>query len=161
MIHGLSVDSGNPGTPLLERDNNRFTAYSISADGRFVAVKRLPSQADTAGSDEQADYLALIDLAENREIEIPMVGIGNWGIAASPDGSAVVDVQTHPDIVLGEPRVFYQGNFVNVGGRSYDISPDGKRALIIKGPADAAHSIRIITNWLHEVERIVSASESP
>ena len=73
----------------------------------------------------------------------------------------VVDVQIHPDIVLGEPRVFYQGNFVNVGGRSYDISPDGKRALIIKGPADAAHSIRIITNWLHEVERIVSASESP
>jgi hypothetical protein len=27
----------------------------------------------------------------------------------------VVDVQTSPDIVRGEPRVFYHGNFVNVG----------------------------------------------
>ena len=143
-----------------------------------------------------------------------MVGTGNWGMAVSPNGSAVVytspvsgeyqnylqpvpptgvryqvsrtggaeeprwrrdgtkiyyrsgkrimvvDVQTSPDIVLGEPRVFYEGNFVNVPGRSYDISPDGTRALVIKGPADNAGSIRIITNWLDEVERIISASES-
>ncbi len=210
----LSVDSGSSGTPLLERGESKFVAYSISADGRFVSVKRNLSPADTSGSDQQADYLAVIDLVEDREIEIPMVGTSNWGMAASPDGSAVVytspvsgeyqnylqpvpptgvryqvsrtggaeeprwsrdgtkiyyrsgkrimvvDVQTSPDIVLGEPRVFYEGNFVNVGGRSYDISPDGTRALVIKGPADKASSIRIITNWLEEVERIVSASES-
>ena len=210
----LSVNSGNPGTPLLEQGGNRFLADSISANGRFVSVRRHSSPADTTGSEEQADYLAVIDLVENREIEIPMAGRGSWGMAASPDGSAVVytspvsgeyqnylqpvpptgeryqvsriggaeeprwsrdgtkiyyrsgkhimvvDVQTSPGIVLGEPRVFYEGNFVNVSGRSYDISPDGKRALVIKGPADKAQSIRIITNWLDEVERIISASES-
>ena len=73
----------------------------------------------------------------------------------------VLDVQLEPEIVLGEPRVFYEGSFVNVGGRSYDISPDGARALVIKGPVDTAHSIRLITNWLDQVERIVGASESP
>ena len=210
----MSVDSGNPGTPLLDSGDDRLTAYSISANGRFLSVKRFLSPTDTTTSDQKADYLAVIDLFEDREIEIPMVGTGNWGLAASPDGRAVVytspvsgeyqnylqpvpptgvryqvsrtggaeeprwsrdgtkiyyrsgkrimvvDVQTSPDIVLGEPRVFYEGNFVNVGGRSYDISPDGKRALVIKGLADKASSIRIITNWLEEVERIVSASES-
>ena len=115
----LSVDSGNPGTPLLERDDNRFTAYSISADGRFVAVKRLPSQADSTGSDQQADYFALIDLVENREIEIPMVGTGNWGIAASPDGSAVV--YTSP--VSGEYQNYLQP--VPPTGMRYQVSRTG------------------------------------
>ena len=73
----------------------------------------------------------------------------------------VVDVQITPEIVISEPRVFYEGSFVNVGGRSYDISPDGTRALVIAGPKDTARSIRLITNWLDEVERIVSESESP
>ena len=73
----------------------------------------------------------------------------------------VVDVQTSPGIVLSEPRVFYEGKFVNVGGRSYDISPDGKRALVITQPEDTTRSIRLITNWLDKVEQTVSTSESP
>ena len=72
----------------------------------------------------------------------------------------MVDVQTTPEIVLSEPRVFYEGKFVNVGGRSYDISPDGTRALVIAASEDTAHSIRLVTNWLDEVEKIVSANES-
>ena len=73
----------------------------------------------------------------------------------------VVDVQISPEIALSEPRVFYEGEFVNVGGRSYDISPDGKRALVIAQPEDTTRSIRLITNWLDKVEQTVSASESP
>ena len=73
----------------------------------------------------------------------------------------VVDVKREPEIKLGEPRVFYEGSFVNVSGRSYDISPDDTRALVIRGPVDTARSIRLITNWLEQVERIVSNSEGP
>jgi Tol biopolymer transport system component len=73
----------------------------------------------------------------------------------------VVDVQLSPEIVISKPRVFYEGLFVNVGGRSYDISPDGSRALVIAEPVDTARSIRLITNWLDKVEQMVSASESP
>ena len=192
-----------------------MSVYSISANGRFLAVKKSPVASESGGNETQTDQVALIDLVEDREIEIPMVGTGNWGMAASPEGNAVVytssvsgeyqnylqpvpptgvryqvsrvggaeeprwsrdgtkiyyrsglrimvlDVQLEPEIVLGEPRVFYEGSFVNVGGRSYDISPDGARALVIKGPVDTAHSIRLITNWLDQVERIVGASESP
>ena len=211
----LSLESGNPGTPLLNDGKEALAVWSISANGRFLAVRRNPLTTGINGKKVQTDQLALIDMIENREIEIPMVGTGNWGMAVSPDGSAVVytspvsgeyqnylqpvpptgvryqvsrvggaeeprwsrdgtkiyyrsgqrimvvDVQLEPEIVLGEPRVFYQGSFVNVGGRSYDINPDGTRALVIKGPVDTARSIRLITNWLDKVERIVSASESP
>jgi serine/threonine-protein kinase len=211
----LSLDSGNPGRPLIDDGKVAVTVYSISANGRFLAVKRNPKTSGQGGNETLTDQVAVIDLTENREIEIPMVGTGSWGMSVSPEGDAVVytspvsgeyqnylqpvpptgvryqvsrvggaeeprwsrdgtkiyyrsgqrimvvDVQLKPEIVLGEPRVFYEGSFVNVGGRSYDISPDGTRALVIKGPEDTARSIRLITNWLDEVERIVSASESP
>jgi tricorn protease-like protein len=71
----------------------------------------------------------------------------------------VVDVQTIPEIKIGEPRVFYAGEFVNVGGRSYDISPDGERALVITASEATATSIRVITNWFDEVDKIISASD--
>jgi serine/threonine-protein kinase len=213
--HFLSLDSGTPGTPLLDDTKDSLVVYSISADGRYLAINRGPPDPGTPGNDSQTDRMALIDLVEDREIPIPMVGTGNWGTVVSPDGRVVVytsaisgeyqnylqpvpptgeryqvsrvggaeeprwskdgskiyyrsglrimvvDVQTSPDIVLGEPRVFYEGSFVNVGGRSYDISPDGTRALVIEGPEDTARSVRLITNWLDQVEQIVSASENP
>lgn len=211
----LSLDSGNPGTPLLDNGKDEITVHSISADGRYLGIRRRLFQSVVTGNETQTERIAVIDRVENREIEIPIVGVGNWGTAVSPDGSAVVytspvsgeyqnylqpvpptgvryqvsrvggaeeprwsrdgskiyyrsgqrimvvDVQTSPEIVLSEPRVFYEGEFVNVGGRSYDISPDGTRALVIAGPKDTAHSIRLITNWLDKVEQIVGASESP
>lgn len=210
----MSLDSGKPGEPLIDGDGENFAAYSISASGRYLGVKRTPSQSTPPGEEAPPEQIAVIDLEEGREIDIPVVGTGNWGISVSPEGKAVVytspvsgeyqnylqpvpptgkryqisrvggaeeprwsrdgskiyyrnglrimvvDVQLDPEIVLGEPRVFYEGSFVNVGGRSFDISPDGTRALVIEGPKDTAHSIRMITNWLDEVERIVSASES-
>lgn len=208
----LSLDSGNPGTPMFDDSEGFLAVYSISADGRYLAINRGSSWLTGDGS--KTDRMALIDLVEDREIAIPTVGTGNWGTAVSPDGRAVVytspesgeyqnylqpvpatgvryqvsrvggaeeprwsrdgskiyyrsglrimvvDVQTSPEIVLSEPRVFYEGSFVNVGGRSYDITPDGKRALVIEGPKDTARSVRLITNWLDQVERIVSASET-
>ena len=71
----------------------------------------------------------------------------------------VVDVQTEPEITLSEPREFYAGDFVNVGGRSFDISLDGTSALLIAASTGTARSIRMITHWLDRVEKIVSESE--
>ena len=71
----------------------------------------------------------------------------------------IVDVQITPEIKLGEPRVFFEGEFVNVGGRSYDISPDDERALVITASEATATSIRVITNWFDKVDKIISANE--
>jgi serine/threonine-protein kinase len=213
--HILSLNSSNPGRPLLDHGITEASVYSISANGRYLAVRKNPVMTESGGEEILTDQVVIIDRVENREIEIPMVGTGNWGMAVSPEGDAivytssisgeyqnylqpvpvtgvryqvsrvggaeeprwsrdgtkiyyrsglrimVVDVQREPEFILGEPRIFYEGSFVNVSGRSYDISPDGTRALVIRGPVDTARSIRLITNWLEQVERIVSISEGP
>jgi hypothetical protein len=87
----------------------------------------------------------------------------------SPDGKKiyyrsgqrimVVDVQTDPELKLSEPRVFHEGDFVNVSGRSFDIDPDGSRALIIQGSEETARSVRMITHWLDRVKELVDGQD--
>ena len=69
-----------------------------------------------------------------------------------------VSVSLDPEIEIGEPQVFYSGVFENVGGRSYDIHPDGERALVIRSE-DLASSIRVVNNWFAKVERLVRENE--
>jgi Tol biopolymer transport system component len=210
----LSLNSGKPGKPLLDFGEDSVTAYSISDDGRFVGMRRGSTQAGESGVETRIVRIAIYDMVENREIEIPTTESGTWGVTVSPDGAAVVytspvsgeyqnylqpfpptgeryqisrtggaeeprwskdgkkiyyrsgtrimvvDVQMSPEIVVSEPRVFYEGKFVNVGGRSYEITRDGTRALVIAEPGDTARAIHLITNWLDKVEQLVSASES-
>ena len=85
-----------------------------------------------------------------------------------PDGSGVyfrsgsrimlADVTLEPQLGVSRPRVFYTGVFENVSGRSFDIHPDGERALVIQSE-DLATSVRLVTNWFAEVEKIVRESE--
>lgn len=87
----------------------------------------------------------------------------------SADGSKVfyrsgtrimmADVATEPEIKIGEPQVFYSGTFENVGGRSYAVHPDGQRALVIHSE-NLTSSIRVVTNWFAEVERLIQESKS-
>ena len=70
-----------------------------------------------------------------------------------------VPVATLPEIQIGEPEIFFEGEFVNIGGRSYDVHPDGQRALVIRADSRAG-SIRVITNWFSEVERMISENEA-
>jgi len=87
----------------------------------------------------------------------------------SADGSKVyyrnnsrimmADVTTDPEIKIGEAEVLYAGTFENVGGRSYDIHPDGERAVVIHSE-NLSSSIRVVTNWFAKVERLVHQSEA-
>jgi serine/threonine-protein kinase len=67
----------------------------------------------------------------------------------------VVGVQTDPTLSIGAPEVFYEGDFVNVGGRSYDIPSDEERALVIDGGAAATTMLNVVQGWLAEVERLI------
>jgi hypothetical protein len=56
-----------------------------------------------------------------------------------------------------EPRYFTGAS--NLGGTSYDISPDDRRFLMIKG-ADSAQGavtpqIVVVKNWMEELKRLV------
>ena len=196
------IDSGDLGEPLLPTDYMGSNASSVSADGRYLALRGATSE------------VAVVDLTDNTEVPVPVIGDDNWGPAISPDGRAVVytssesggyqnylqplpvtgnrfqvsrtggaeeprwsddgsylyyrsgnrimvvTVTTHPELRIGEPQVFFAGEFENVSHRSYDVHPDGRRSLVIRGGVNTASSIRVVTNWFSEVERLIRAEEA-
>jgi hypothetical protein len=77
-----------------------------------------------------------------------------------------VTVQTGPGIQLGKPRPLFEGPYLafstNVTGRTYDVSPDGRRLLMINnqiqetGDASFAQAqIHIVLNWFEELNQKV------
>ena len=71
-----------------------------------------------------------------------------------------VPVQTEPSFTPGTPEVLFEGDYVlEVGGRTYDVSPDGERFLMVKEveaeeTSTAPHFI-LVQNWFEELRRLV------
>jgi len=141
----------------------------ISPDGRWMAYT-------TAGEANQgAVYVR----------PFPDVNKGRWQISSgngtnplwSPDGRELfyqsgdavmaVSVTTQPSFnIVGTPRVLFHGTYLKAMpgfGTSWDISPDGKRFLMIK-PAESAagasaskapRKINVVLNWTDELKQRV------
>ena len=63
--------------------------------------------------------------------------------------------------VFGSPVELFSGEYApSLGGRNYDVSPDGQRFLMLKVVADPGEAppparFIIVENWLSELERLV------
>ena len=69
-------------------------------------------------------------------------------------------VAIRPDGTLGAPRrLFDRSDFlVNAFFQYYDVSPDGKRFLMIRrDPGSVPRQLNVILNWSYEVSRSASA----
>jgi hypothetical protein len=63
-----------------------------------------------------------------------------------------VPVQTEGALRLGEARALFEGSY----RESFDVSPDGKRFLMLKqGDAAGINELSIVVNWLEELKRLV------
>ena len=71
----------------------------------------------------------------------------------------VAAVETGPPLSVATPEVFYSGAFVNVSGRSYDISSDGQRALVMDGGVVTTTTLNVVQGWLADVERLIAEAE--
>jgi len=70
------------------------------------------------------------------------------------DRMMAVDVQTSPAFRAGTPKVLFKGTYAS----AYDVSPDGKRFLMIKPPATAqapTDQVTVVVNWFEELHRRV------
>jgi eukaryotic-like serine/threonine-protein kinase len=78
--------------------------------------------------------------------------IYRWGqewfaVTAPPPGSST----------FGPARTIFRGPYVNVSDRSHDISPDGRRHLVVLGQLDETTTrLNVITDWLDAVRRKVA-----
>ena len=68
-----------------------------------------------------------------------------------------VPISFDPDFSMGTPRVVLEGPFINVPGRSYDLSADGERFLVIldEGTEEFSRHVEVVLNWFDELERLV------
>ena len=144
----------------------------ISPNGRWMAY----------ASNESGKYEVYV-------CPFPDVKKGKWKVSASggnhplwsPDGrelfysssdaTMAVPVETDPQFKLnGTPSVLFPGKLGKIIGANrlamadhtyWDISPDGKRFLMLKdSPDEAPRKINIVLNWLEELKQRVPGSKN-
>jgi len=97
-------------------------------------------------------------------------GMGGGQPVWSPDGrelfyrsgdrTMVVSIQTQGQtLTAGSPKVLFEGSYVShsvpTGFQYYDISPDGKRFLMLKEVTPETTQIHVVLNWFEELKRLV------
>ena len=67
----------------------------------------------------------------------------------------VVDVKAAPDFEASAPRELFRGDFdehaMFANPRSYDVSPDGQRLLMIQMEESRQRRIEVVLNWFEEL----------
>jgi eukaryotic-like serine/threonine-protein kinase len=158
-IGAVSMEGERKWRPLLKEKYNEAQPQ-ISPDGKWMAYV-----SDESGRNEV--YVRPFPGVE---------GGGRWQVSTdhgdsplwSPDGrelfyrnddsSMVVQVETEPTFSPEKPKVLFKGTYLN-----WDISPDGKRFLMIKPPASAGaasaaagpRKINVVVNWFEELKQRV------
>ena len=158
----------------LEGDHPRKTLIrnciqpKLSPDGRWIAY----------GSNESGRNEIFVR-------PFPEVDNGKWQVSTnggtspiwSRDGRQLfywgedrfvisVAVETKPTFSLGTPKALFRSTYVGTGvssGTPWDISPDGKRFLMMKEPsaqgqataAPAPRKISVVLNWFEELKQRV------
>ncbi len=71
-----------------------------------------------------------------------------------------VDIAAEPELRAGRPRRLFRHDYaVTSPVRSYDISPDGQRFLMVRGEAypleEVTDQLQIVLNSFEELKRLV------
>jgi serine/threonine-protein kinase len=151
--------------PVLNGPAEEFQP-AVSPDGRWLAY---------ASNESGRDGVYLTDFPEHRTRWSVSAGGGSEP-AWAPDGRELfyiqavgsqtalvaVSVEVEPAIELGRPEVLFQGPFMGAlipFGRSYDVSPDGRRFLMVQRPEQggALESLTVVLNWLDELKELVGS----
>ena len=167
-IGALSMEGDPARTPLLQEEFLE-SQPQISPDGRWIAYM----SNELKGSSEFEIYVR----------PFPDVDKGKWHVSTSggmsplwsPDGTELfyrsgdavisVSLETEPTFKTGKSEVLFEGRYIDIetkNAHSWDISPDGKRFLMIKEyTGDTATEvtsrprINIVLNWFEELKEKV------
>ena len=134
--------------------------YAISPDGRWVAYR-------LHETGESEVYVAPLPTLEGRQAV--SVG-GGWSPVWSRDGLElfyqaagrlmVVPITTEPNLTLGTPEILFEGPYLSLFARTYDLAPDGRFLMVRPGAietsdTDALTHVVLVQNWFEELKRLV------
>ena len=152
----VSTEAGHEARPLPGTVAGGANA-DISPDGQWIAYQ-------SSGSGRSEIYVhPFPDTAAFRR----QVGLGTRPLWSPAGGELFyldadrdlmsVRVETKPTLSFGNPVKILDNVRAMTPGRSYDISPDGKRFLVLKDPPSALQSIRhldVVLNWTEDLRRL-------
>ena len=167
-IHRLPLDGDGGSQPLIATDSvevlpavspdGRWIAYQSNESGRWaIYVRPYPHVEDGKWQVSQGRGFSPVWSPDGREL---------FFLTAGPDGRGMMAVEYagEPTFTPSRPRrLFALPSRVDVGGilRQWDVSPDGRRFLLVKdeeGSADLRESLSelvYVGNWFRElVERV-------
>ena len=158
----LSMEGDHEWTPLLQEEEYAEVNPQISpVDGRWMAYT-------SDESDQQEVYVR----------PFPDIDTGRWQVSTSggsqplwarsgeelfylaPDGAVLrVAVDGTTTFKAGTPTQLFQGPyFSGTVWRTYDVSPDGQRFLMIKEGFEDENftppSLIVVQNWFEELKRL-------
>jgi len=157
----VSTESGHEARPLPGTVAGGMHA-DISPDGHWIAYQ-------SSGSGRSEIYVhPFPDTAAFRR----RVGLGTRPLWSPVGGELFyldtdrdlmsVRVETKPTLSFGNPVKILDNVRAMTPGRSYDISPDGRRFLVLKDPPSALQSIRhldVVLNWTEDLRRLTEPAK--
>ena len=154
QLWAMRLGEGSRPEPILESPSQKGDAM-VSPDGHWVAY-----QSNETGETEI--YVAAYP-GPGGKFPISNAGgmLPRWARTGrelfyrNGDKLMAVDIQTSPTFHAGTPRVVFTGDYMSV----YDLSPDGKRFLMVKPPADRQKApmdqVTVVLNWFEELRQRV------
>ena len=161
----LSMEGDRVQKPLLQHEGYKEAQPKISPDGRWMAYT-----SDESGQNEI--YVRPFPEVNKGRWQVSTSG-GGWPLWSpngrelfylSNDSAMAVSVETGPTLSFGTPKTLFRSTYLgssSTGGTLWDISPDGKRFLLVKDaaangkPTEFPRKINIVVNWFEELRQRV------
>ena len=150
----IPLDANTRPVPLLVTDSSEYSA-DLSPDGKwFVYVSRASGRPEigvrsvAGGGDESRVSL-------NGGTEPRWSRDGREIFFREGQKMMVAEVATEPTVSISKPRTLFEGLYeVMDGPINYDVTPDGRRFLMVKMErSEAPTELRVVTGWGRELRK--------
>ena len=143
----LNVRVKNAWTPSLSPDG-RWFAYTSNDAGRYEVYVR-----PTSGAEGRWQ------ISTEGGVEPVWSPSGSELFYRDGDHVLAVDVVTDPTFAHRRPRKLFEGNYalgeVKDDTRAYDVTPDGRRFLMLKPETEpSTGDLKAVVNWDNELRRL-------
>ena len=154
----IPLDADARPVPLLVTDSSEYAA-DLSPDGKwFVYISRASGRPEigvrsvAGGGDESRVSL-------NGGTEPRWSRDGGEIFFREGQKMMVAEVRTEPAVAISKPRALFEGLYeVMDGPINYDVTPDGRRFLMVKMErSEAPAELRVVTGWDRELRKALPA----
>ncbi|HXV60281.1 MAG TPA: protein kinase [Vicinamibacteria bacterium] len=147
---------GEEAKPLVASEFNERAA-DFSPDGRWVAYTSNRSGRTEVYVTSYLEAGAAIAVSTSGGTEPAWSPTGRELFFRNGDAMLATQVRLEPELRIGTPLPLFEGSYLgSPAARTYDVTRDGQRFLMVKSESEASTAqIHIVLNWREELERLV------